>query len=46
MIRREVRRCGRAPGDLTPEEQAGIDAFRSAASGCRTRRPGTVRSPV
>ena len=31
MIRRMFRRCGNAPGTLSPEDQTAVDAFREAA---------------
>lgn len=35
MIRRMFRRCGHAPGALTPEDQAVVDAFRAMLAAVR-----------
>ena len=35
MIRRMFRRCGHAPGALTPEDQAAVDSFRAMLTALR-----------
>ncbi len=39
MIRRMFRRCGHAPGALTPEEQAAVDSFRAMLTALRNPQP-------
>ncbi|WP_230885269.1 hypothetical protein [Streptomyces spinoverrucosus] len=41
MIRRMFRRCGDAPGALTPEDQAVVDAFRALLAACNNPQPWT-----
>lgn len=44
MIRHLFRRCGNAPGDVTPEDQAVVDAFRArlaAIAALRSPEPWT-----
>ncbi|MEU9083410.1 hypothetical protein [Streptomyces sp. NPDC048357] len=40
MIRR-LRRCGHAPGTLTPEDQAAVDQFRTMLTAVRAPQPWT-----
>jgi hypothetical protein len=41
MIRRVFRRCGHTPGALTPEDQAGVDAFRAMLTALKHPEPWT-----
>ncbi|MFI5752996.1 hypothetical protein ACIBBE_46010 [Streptomyces sp. NPDC051644] len=41
MKRRLFRRCGRAPGALSPEDRAVVDAFRAMLATLRTPEPWT-----
>ncbi|MCX4633359.1 hypothetical protein [Streptomyces sp. NBC_01443] len=41
MIRRMFRQCGHAPGTLSPEDQAVVDAFRSMLAAVREPEPWT-----
>ncbi|RPK23576.1 hypothetical protein EES37_38115 [Streptomyces sp. ADI91-18] len=41
MIRRMFRCCGHAPGALTPEDQAAVDAFRAMLAAVRAPEPWT-----
>lgn len=39
MIRRMFRRCGNAPGVISPEDQAVVDAFRAMLAAVRDPEP-------
>lgn len=41
MIRRMFRQCGHAPGTLSPEDQAVVDAFRTMLAAVREPEPWT-----
>ncbi|MFE9222786.1 hypothetical protein ACFYN3_41755 [Streptomyces lavendulae] len=41
MIRRIFRRCGHAPGALSPDDQAAVDAFRAMLAAIRAPEPWT-----
>ncbi|WP_420082701.1 hypothetical protein ACN6AT_35895 (plasmid) [Streptomyces sp. JL4002] len=41
MIRRMFRRCGHAPGALTPEDQAAVDQFHAMLNAVRHPQPWT-----
>lgn len=41
MIRRVFRRCGNAPGALTSEDQAAVNAFRAMLAALRSPEPWT-----
>ncbi|GHI33200.1 hypothetical protein [Streptomyces daghestanicus] len=44
MIRR-FRRCGHAPGAISPEDQAVVDQFRAMLTAVRNPEPWTPGSP-
>ncbi|MEU7649922.1 hypothetical protein [Streptomyces huasconensis] len=44
MKRPFVRRCGHAPGTLSPEDQTFIDQFRAMLTALRKPEPGTPGS--
>ncbi|MGC5543712.1 hypothetical protein ACPYPE_23865 [Streptomyces griseus] len=41
MIRRLRRRCGHAPGTISPEDQAVVDEFRAMLTALRNPEPWT-----
>jgi hypothetical protein len=40
-MKRLFRRCGHAPGALSPEDQAAVDAFRAMLAALRDPEPWT-----